>query len=117
MEGKTYVTAAQHAIQADTIAAERLQALPNIPSPPDTLAASLSEDDLAHLANLFTAMPDHLENELSDDPSTYSEAMSSPHATEWTAALQEEFASLKDLGVYKLVPRSSVPPSRKIMRG
>jgi len=117
MEGKTYVTAAQRAIQADTIAAEHLQALPNIPSPPDALAASLSEDDLAHLANLFTAMPDHLENELSDDPSTYSEAMSSPHATEWTAALQEEFASLKDLGVYKLVPRSSVPPGRKIMRG
>ena len=43
--------------------------------------------------------------------------MTSPHAAEWTRALQEEFASLKDLGVYRLVPRSSVPSGRRIMRG
>ena len=32
-------------------------------------------------------------------------------------ALQEEFQSLKDLGVYKLVPCSSVPSRCRIMRG
>ncbi|KAG1875762.1 hypothetical protein F4604DRAFT_1581541, partial [Suillus subluteus] len=54
---------------------------------------------------------------MSDDPSTYSEAMASPHAAQWTSALQEEFSSLRDLGVYKLVPRSTVPPGHKVMRG
>jgi hypothetical protein len=43
--------------------------------------------------------------------------MSLPHTTEWPCALQEELASLKDLGVYRLVPRSSVPSGRCIMHG
>ncbi|KAG1875761.1 hypothetical protein F4604DRAFT_1492266, partial [Suillus subluteus] len=52
-----------------------------------------------------------------DDPSTYAEAMASLDAASWTTALQEEFNSLRDLGVYKLVPCSSVPQGRKIMKG
>lgn len=62
-------------------------------------------------------MPDNLEHELPDDPSTYAEAMASEHAPQWTAALKDEFDSLRDLGVYKLVLRSAIPPGRKIMCG
>lgn len=62
-------------------------------------------------------MPDTLEHEFPDDPSTYAEAMASAHAAQWTAALKEEFDSLRELGVYKLVPRTAIPPGRKIMRG
>ena len=51
------------------------------------------------------------------DPASYHEAMSSPHTTDWTKALREEFQSLKDLGIYKLVPRSSVPPRHHVMHG
>ncbi|KAG2111901.1 uncharacterized protein F5147DRAFT_572876, partial [Suillus discolor] len=60
-------------------------------------------------------MPDNLEHELPDDPSTYAEAMASKHAAQWTTALKEEFDSLRELGVYKLVPRMAIPPGRKIM--
>jgi hypothetical protein len=32
---------------------------------------------------------------------------------EWSAALQDEFNSLREMGVYKLVPRSEVPQDRR----
>jgi hypothetical protein len=51
------------------------------------------------------------------DPTTYQEAMASPHAAKWTRTLQKEFTSLKDLRVYCLVPCSSVPPGLHIMCG
>ncbi|KAG2340548.1 hypothetical protein BDR05DRAFT_950285 [Suillus weaverae] len=126
MEGKPFVSAVQHAIHEASVFTERLQGLlpcPSLPSStspeavPDAFAATLSEEELAHLADLFVTMPDHLTNEMSDDPSTYSEAMASPHAAQWISALQKEFSSLRDLGVFKLVPRSTVPPGCKVMCG
>lgn len=65
----------------------------------------------------FNIAAEDLQHEFPDDPSTYAEAMASPHAAEWRKALQEEFDSLKQMGVYKLVPRSSVPAGRRIMKG
>lgn len=115
-----YTTTTQRAVIKSMAAADRLRALKSPPTClPDevTLAAMVSEADLAHLAELFAAMPDHLETEHPDDPSTYAEAMASSDAASWTTALQEEFTSLRDLGIYKLVPRSSVPRGCKIMRG
>jgi hypothetical protein len=58
---------------------------------PATDIAAL-EEELAYLYEAFSAIPDGFE------------AMASPYAVQWTAALKEEFESLKDLGVYKLVP-------------
>jgi hypothetical protein len=52
-----------------------------------------------------------------DEPDSLAEALSSPSATEWHAALEEEFDSIKRMGVYKLVPRSAVPTGRTIMKG
>jgi hypothetical protein len=52
-----------------------------------------------------------------DEPDSLAEALSSPSATEWRAALEEEFDSIKRMGVYKLVPRSAVPAGRTIMKG
>jgi hypothetical protein len=75
------------------------------------------EEELASLTTAFAALPVNLEHEQHDDPSTYAEAMASEHASEWTATLKEEFDSLRDLGVYRLVPRSSIPPGRKVMKG
>jgi hypothetical protein len=71
----------------------------------DTLVAILSEEELTTLAAVFVAMPNNLEHEQSDDPTTYSEAMASEHTSDWTTALTEEFNTLRELGVYKLVPR------------
>jgi hypothetical protein len=70
----------------------------------DALTALLSEEELAHLTDIFAAMPDNLEHEMPDDPTTYTEAMVSEHSAEWTQALKEEFDSLRGLGMYKLVP-------------
>ncbi|KAG2343742.1 hypothetical protein BDR05DRAFT_947861 [Suillus weaverae] len=42
-------------------------------------------------------------------------SISSLHASKWTSALQEEFASLKDLGIYKLVLQLFVLTDHKII--
>lgn len=83
------------------------------------LRSTVSSDsaDLALFSDLLTAMPDHLATEDHDDPTTYAKAMASSDAASWTAALQKEFPSLCDLGIYKLVPRVSVPRGCKIMKG
>lgn len=53
----------------------------------------------------------------SNESTTYAEAMASPDAVSWRAALQEEFDLLKDLVVYKLIPQASVPKGQQIMKG
>jgi len=118
MDGKPYVSPAQRAVLDSLATAEHLQ---NISSTQlqtnDSNTTTPLEEELASLATAFAALPVNLEHEQPDDPSTYTEAMASEHASEWTAALKEEFDSLRDLGVYQLVPRSSIPPGRKVMKG
>ncbi|KAJ3570020.1 hypothetical protein NP233_g4673 [Leucocoprinus birnbaumii] len=52
-----------------------------------------------------------------DDPKTLEEALKRTDGDLWRASIQEELDSLKDRGVYILVPRSSVPNGRKVMTG
>jgi hypothetical protein len=69
-------------------------------------------------AEIFAALSDSgVDLEYPDDPSTFREAMDSPYAKEWQAAMAEEFASIKQMGVYNLVPRSTIPFGQKVMRG
>jgi transposase InsO family protein len=51
-----------------------------------------------------------------DDPS-WAEALASKDKEYWIAGAREEIQSLKDLQVYVLVPRSSIPTGRRPMRG
>ena len=51
-----------------------------------------------------------------DDP-PFHEAMRSPDADKWILGIQEELKSLKEMGVYTLVPRSDVPAGCKVLRG
>lgn len=118
MDGKPYVSATQRAVLDSLSAADHLWALStSISDGSDAMATVFTKEEFVSLADLFTAMPDNLKHEFPDDPSTYAEAMASDHNVEWTSALKDEFTSLRDLGVYKLVPCLSVPHSRKIMRG
>jgi hypothetical protein len=55
--------------------------------------------------------------EYPDDPQSTDEALNSPNAPEWRAAISDELKSIKDMNVYTLVQRSSVPKGRKVMRG
>ena len=56
-------------------------------------------------------------NPRNPDEPTFREAMNSPDAAKWTLGIQDELKSLKEMGVYQLVPRSDVPAGRKVLRG
>jgi transposase InsO family protein len=53
-----------------------------------------------------------------DEPKDWPDSQKRPpkEAAEWAAAFKEECNSLRDMGVYVLVPRSSVPVNQKIRR-
>lgn len=48
--------------------------------------------------------------DLGDEPRTLKEALESPDASRWEEAYREELRSLKEMGVYKFIPRDQVPP-------
>jgi hypothetical protein len=47
---------------------------------------------------------------MQDEPTTYDEAMASPHKASWLAAMREEIESLSEARTWVL---EDVPPSRK----
>ena len=51
------------------------------------------------------------------DPLTWEEAQSSPHGEDWRLSFQDELTSLRQMGVYELVPRSSMPPGCRVHCG
>ncbi|CAB1113015.1 unnamed protein product [Ectocarpus sp. CCAP 1310/34] len=61
----------------------------------------------------FTEYAYTVGGEQPDVPRTIQEARASPDTTKWNAAAEREMKSLSDRKVYKLVPRSAVPPERK----
>ncbi|TFY52252.1 hypothetical protein EVJ58_g10120 [Rhodofomes roseus] len=104
---------------SSSIVAPAVLAEPPVPSafvvndPPPLLEPTVED----HLEALAAAEVIPLDVEYPGDPATLDEAMASPFRDQWTASLQDEFKSIKDLGVYKLVPRSSVPAGRRILKG
>ncbi|KAJ3983246.1 hypothetical protein F5890DRAFT_1396737, partial [Lentinula detonsa] len=52
-----------------------------------------------------------------DEPNTWEEAKNSADSTQWRLAYEDELRSLKEMGVYKIVPRSEVPIGTKIRKG
>ena len=55
--------------------------------------------------------------EFEDEPKTWEEAQRSADAKRWEEGYRDELKSLKDMGVYKLVPRCDVPQGSKIRKG
>jgi hypothetical protein len=53
------------------------------------------------------------QNEILEDPKSYSEAMQSPQADKWKATMQTKYDSLIKAGTWKLVPLSK---GRKVVR-
>jgi hypothetical protein len=51
-----------------------------------------------------------------DEP-TFREAMKSPDSDKWILGIQDELKSLKEMGVYKLIPRSDIPAGHKVLCG
>ena len=52
-----------------------------------------------------------------DAPKNWEEARTKPEASEWEMAINNELKSLKDMGVYKLTPRSDLPQGTKVQKG
>jgi hypothetical protein len=70
---------------------------------------------LALISEMNTLDPESLQFE--DEPKTWDEARNSADAGRWEAGYRDELKSLKDMGVYKLIPRSEVPPGKQIRKG
>jgi hypothetical protein len=115
---------------------EKVRAMQTAPSDSGKHSAALADlssylsqleagcsDAEADLAQAFDAMAASLDLEGDDnppspgDPETMKEALAGQDRDKWMESMKEELDSIKQLGVYRLVPRSAVPPDRKVLRG
>lgn len=55
--------------------------------------------------------------EFEDEPRTWEEAQQSADAKRWEEGYRDELKSLKDMDIYKLIPRCDVPQGTKIHKG
>jgi len=69
-----------------------------------TQQANISETEAIHQS---------IEADTSDEPKTYTEAISSSEAHYWREAIQNELASIDKNGTWTYVNRSQVPPQRR----
>ena len=80
----------------------------------ETPPSNITEAVLSALGNTEEINP-HIG--LDNEPRTWKEAQASSEAKEWKNGYLDELKLLKDMGIYKLVPRSSVPAGAKIRKG
>ncbi len=99
----------QRAIAESAASGERLRG--------ERAARRNAGDALWSATDLAFATVLQLDSDYTGDPTSMSEAMSSAFADRWRTALLEEFASILEMDVYDLIPRSDVPANRKVMRG
>jgi hypothetical protein len=76
----------------------------------EQLFGEMLDDDLVAWASSL---------ELLDDESTLTlkQALSGPEKEQWRQALIDEFASIRKMGVYRLIHRRDMPAGRRILRG
>ncbi|KAK0468820.1 hypothetical protein IW261DRAFT_1573432 [Armillaria novae-zelandiae] len=82
----------------------------------ETLADSLGPENAQYLDDLFATLGHSAYSaiQLEDEPNSWEEAQASADAQHWLKGYQDELKSLKEMGIYKLVPRSAVPQDHKI---
>jgi transposase InsO family protein len=87
--------------------------------PIDEALATLRCASEADVSAVLAALPrlPGAESDYEADPLSWDEARRSAHGDAWRASFAEELASLKQMGVYQLVPLDSVPPGCRIHRG
>lgn len=86
------------------------------PEEPD-LANITTMEEIEHLLAAVEALSDPITLEADDEPRTWKEAQESADARQWEEAYREELRSLKEMGVYQLVPREDVPSGHKVQKG
>ena len=75
----------------------------------------LDADFIAFCEAYTTKLASPLINTQNPDEPTFWKSMNSPDAAKWTLGMQDELKSLKEMGVYCLIPCSDVPIGRKIL--
>ena len=94
---------------------EAIQLLKEIANNPENC---MTDDITQKLGDLLATVSNEVPGVLfEEEPHTWDKAKRSPDATRWEAGYREELRSLKEMGVYELVPRESVPASTKIRKG
>ena len=73
------------------------------------------DQTLSAISEMTKIDPSTLEFE--DEPKTWDEAKQSVDAKRWEEGYRDELKSLKEMGVYKLVPRRDIPQGTKIRKG
>ena len=77
-----------------------------------------SDTDFVAFCEAYAAeLASPLINTRNPDKPTFRKATNSPDADKWTLGIQDELWSLKEMGVYHLIPRSDVPTGQKILHG
>ena len=118
--GETRGDRIRHAVEESKAAGDRVRANRKLKRQEHTANA----DDATFQALIdnivLTALADEypqINLEYPDDPRSATEALGTPEADKWQAAMLDELKSIKEMGVYTLVPRTAVPKGRKVMRG
>jgi hypothetical protein len=91
--------------------------LNNLQLDKDTLDVPYVENVDQTLAAIEDLSQTDLGNFDLDEPNSWDEARASPYSKQWEAGFREELKSLKDMGVYKLIPRSQIPMGCKVRKG
>ena len=79
----------------------------DINQPVDQALSAISEMPQIDLSTL----------EFEDEPKTWAEAKASADVKRWEEGYRDELKSLKEMGVYKLIPQSDVPQGHKVRKG
>jgi hypothetical protein len=77
------------------------------------VGASSNDDEQLQMVHAVSNALTQLEKQT---PTTYAEAMASPERLSWKEALAKEMASINEMEVWDLVPRSSVPPPQTVLK-
>jgi hypothetical protein len=76
-----------------------------------------AESNLGDAFDALAAMQGNDDLPSPRDPQSMKEALAGEDADRWMESMKEELQSIKDHNVYRLVPCSSVPAGRKVLKG
>ncbi|KAG5725581.1 Copia protein [Termitomyces sp. T112] len=86
--------------------------------PPNDVNENIDLDQVLTTISSIEDKPGINANDVDPEvPKTWSQAQNSPDVEQWRTAYDEELKSLKDMGVYCLIPREEVPAGHKIHCG
>lgn len=106
--------AERRAAQNETMSREQASADEQVPAPTQDLPEIDHDRILAAITQFGDLDPLPM---IEEEPRTWEEAKRGLNAAKWEEGYKEELQSLKDMGVYRLIPRSEIPNGHKVRKG